>query len=82
MDMSGGMGGYMPLNDSGVDFSNETQAFDFLQMILDDSQWQVDGNYYARCFWYGVCVIIGITGIFNLIQVLDLKMRFVVAFVH
>ncbi|MCJ1355184.1 MAG: hypothetical protein MMC33_005175 [Icmadophila ericetorum] len=83
MDMSSGMPGgyvgmdgtYVPLNDSGVDFSNETQAFNFLQLILDDTDWQVIGNYHARNFWYGVCVVVGIAAIFNWIQVLDMKLR-------
>ncbi|KAK9364962.1 ferric reductase NAD binding domain-containing protein [Lipomyces kononenkoae] len=64
-----------PLNDSGVDFSNETQAFDFLQLILDDTELQVIGNAYARAFWYGVVVVIGITAIFNIIRMITLKLR-------
>lgn len=86
MDMgmgSGGAGGFVPLNDSGVDFSNQTQAFNFLQEILDDSYFQVVGNQYARyillieisCFelistryfWYGVVVFIGLATITNLL---------------
>ncbi|KAK9329579.1 ferric reductase NAD binding domain-containing protein [Lipomyces starkeyi] len=74
MDMSMG-GSSTPLNDSGVDFSNETQAFDFLQLILDDSEFQVVGNAYARAFWYGIVVVIGIAAIFNIIWVMTLKLR-------
>ncbi|KAK9370381.1 ferric reductase NAD binding domain-containing protein [Lipomyces kononenkoae] len=75
MSMGGGSAGSAPLNDSGVDFSNETQAFDFLQLILDDSEFQVDGNAYARAFWYGVVVVIGITAIFNIMRVTTLRLR-------
>ncbi len=84
MDMSGmGMGGAdgtdMPLNDTGVDFSNMTQAEDFLSEILDDTDFQVIGNAYARYFWYGVVVLIGICAIFNIIQKTTLRMRYVYA---
>ncbi|KAI9679713.1 MAG: hypothetical protein M1822_007319 [Bathelium mastoideum] len=69
MDMgsmsSDGGGGFVPLNDSGVDFSNETQAQDFLSEILDDSYSQVVSNQYARYFWYGIVVFIGIAAICN-----------------
>ncbi|KAH8703994.1 ferric reductase NAD binding domain-containing protein [Talaromyces proteolyticus] len=64
-----------PLTSSGVDFSNETQALDFLQDILDDSVLGVTGNQYARYFWYGVAVAIGIATICNMIQTAVLKMR-------
>ncbi|KAK9234277.1 ferric reductase NAD binding domain-containing protein [Lipomyces kononenkoae] len=74
MDMPMGGGG-APLNDSGVDFSNETQALDFLQLVLDDSEFQVDGNAYARAFWYGVVVVIGVAAIFNIIRVTTLNLR-------
>jgi ferric-chelate reductase len=63
------------LNDTGVNFSNETQAFNFLQEILDDSDFQVTGNAFARYFWYGIAVVIGIAALFNIIQVITLKMR-------
>ncbi|KAK9371810.1 ferric reductase NAD binding domain-containing protein [Lipomyces chichibuensis] len=74
MDMSMGESS-APLNDSGVDFGNETQAFDFLQLILDDTELQVVGNEYARAFWYGIVVVIGIAAIFNIIRVITLKLR-------
>lgn len=67
----------MPLNSSAVDFSNATQAFNFLQEILDDSVFQVTGNQYARYFWYGVVVVIGIAGIINVVETVTLKNRLV-----
>jgi ferric-chelate reductase len=72
-----GMGGVglAPLNASGVDFSNETQAMDFLGAMLDDSILQVDGNMYARNFWYGMVVVIGVAGISNAIWRTALNMR-------
>lgn len=75
--MGDGDGMDMPLNDTGVDFSNITQAEDFLAEILDDTNLQVIGNAYARYFWYGVVVLIGITAIFNMIQRTTLRMRYV-----
>lgn len=74
-----GMGGdgLAPLNASGVDFSNETQAMDFLGAMLDDSVLQIYGNAYARDFWYGVVVFLGVAGISNAIWRVTLKMRHV-----
>jgi hypothetical protein len=74
-----GMGGNgpAPLNASGVDFSNETQAMHFLGAMLDDSVLQVYGNAHARAFWYGVVVFLGTAGISNAIWRVTLKMRHV-----
>lgn len=65
-----------PLNASGVDFSNYTQAADFLDMILDDGEFQVDGNRYARYFWYGVVALIGCFTIANIIGIMESKSRY------
>jgi ferric-chelate reductase len=70
-----GGGGPAPLNASGVDFSNETQAMNFLGAMLDDSILQVYGNMYARNFWYGMGVVIGVVGISNAIWRTTLNMR-------
>lgn len=75
MDMSSGAPSFTPLNDSGIDFSNETQAFNFLQDILDDSYLQIIGNRYARYFWYGIVVLISIVAIYNLMWVGILRAR-------
>lgn len=78
MDMGGDSpSSSSPLNATGVDFSNETQAFDFLQEILDDSTLGVIGNQYARYFWYGVVVVIGIASLCNIAQRSVLWMRWV-----
>ena len=82
MSMGDGDGMDMPLNDTGVDFSNTTQAEDFLSEILDDTDFQVIGNAYARYFWYGVVVLIGITAILNVIQKTTLRMRCVYPSAH
>ncbi|RFU35937.1 hypothetical protein B7463_g331, partial [Scytalidium lignicola] len=63
------------LNATGVDFSNSTQAADFLGEILDDTVFQIEGNKYARNFWYGVCTVIAVCGLFNLIQKATTKIR-------
>jgi len=78
MDMSMGGGGsssLTPLNDSGVDFSNFTQAYDFQQEILDDSILQVIANANARYFWYGIVVVIGIASLANIARKSHLHMR-------
>ena len=64
------------LNATGVDFSNDTQAMDFLGEILDDSDLQISGNAFARYFWYGVVLVIGIAAIFNIIQKTTLQLRY------
>ena len=73
----GGGDGSAPLNASGVDFSNETQAMDFLGAMLDDTVFQIDGNTYARYFWYGMVVFVGVAGISNAIWRATLQMRYV-----
>jgi ferric-chelate reductase len=79
MDMSMGSGSssmtLTPLNDSGVDFSNFTQAYNFQQEILDDTILQVIANEYATDFWYGIVVVIGIATIFNVTRKVLLWMR-------
>ena len=64
------------LNASAVDFSNDTQAMDFLEQLLDDSDLQISGNAYARYFWYGVIVVIAIAAIFNIVQKITLRLRY------
>ena len=66
---------FSPLNSSGIDFGNETQAMDFLGEILDDTELQIDGNTFARYFWYGVVVVIGIAAVCNIIQRSTLQVR-------
>jgi ferric-chelate reductase len=78
MDMDTGMGSSTssgPLTAAGVDLKNETQAFDFMQEILDDSVLGVVGNQYARYFWYGIVVVIGIGTIFNVVERAILQTR-------
>ncbi|KAF4636938.1 hypothetical protein G7Y89_g1145 [Cudoniella acicularis] len=71
----GGAPSDSPLNASGIDFSNSTQATTFLGEILDDTEFQVDGNMYARNFWYGVCGVIGTCAVFNMLWTVTLKLR-------
>lgn len=82
MDMGGDSPSSSPLNATGVDFSNETQAFDFLQEILDDSTLGAIGNQYARYFWYGIVVVIGIASLCNIAQRSVLWMRWVFANIY
>lgn len=71
----GSVTGSGPLVPAGVDFSNETQAFDFLQEILGDGQLAARGNEHAQYFWYGVFVVIGITSIYHWTRWLVLHWR-------
>jgi hypothetical protein len=78
MDMSDSMtmgGATADLNATGIDFSNSTQAADFLGEILDDSEFQVDANGYARTFWYGVCAVIALCALLNIAQKVTVKIR-------
>jgi ferric-chelate reductase len=75
MSMGGGSSSLTPLNDTGVDFSNFTQAYNFQQEILNDSILQVIANSYARYFWYGIVVVIGIATVFNIGRKFHLRMR-------
>jgi ferric-chelate reductase len=79
MDMPMGSGSssssLVPLNDSGVDFSNFTQAYNFQQEILDDTILQVIANSYARAFWYGIVVTIAIATLLNVGIKLHLQIR-------
>ena len=64
------------LNATGVDFANDTQAMDFLGEILDDTDLQISGNAFARYFWYGIVMVIGIAAMFNIIQTIILHLRY------
>ena len=57
-----------PLSPAGVDLSNETQAFNFMQEILDDSVFQPQSILYSVYFWYGTVVVIAIAAIINISQ--------------
>ena len=77
MDMgSSGDMGFVPLDASGLDFSNDTQAADFLEDLLDDTYLQVVSNQYARYFWYGIVVFVGVVAIWNLMWKVILRTRY------
>ena len=77
MDMgSDGSSTIMPLNTTGVDFTNATQASDFLSDLLDDTELQVIGNQYARYFWYGIVVVIGLASLLNVFSVVASRYRY------
>ncbi|KAF7188478.1 Ferric/cupric reductase transmembrane component 7 [Pseudocercospora fuligena] len=76
MDMAGSSSSSMtPLSADGVDFSNETQAMDFLGDLLDDTYLKIDGANYAKYFWYGIVVVVGIATLFNFARWLTLQQR-------
>lgn len=73
--MGDGMGSDGPLSSAGVNFSDPDQASDFLGALLDDTELQIIGNSYARYFWYGVVVVVGLASIFHWARWLVLQMR-------
>lgn len=77
MGMSGGDSSQSPLTTAGVDFSNETQAMDFLSSMLDDTVYQVQGNQYAVYFYYCIIVVIGLFTISNVYNKILEKTRLV-----
>jgi ferric-chelate reductase len=53
---------------SGMDMSNATDPrMDLLMQLLDDTELQVISNSYAKRFWYGVVVIIGLAALLHII---------------
>jgi hypothetical protein len=80
MDSSGMMNDSMPmpdLTDAGLNMTNYTVAYNFLQDILDYTAFQPIDEAISRAFWYGIIIVIGIAAIVNLIQWGTLKARFV-----
>lgn len=81
MDMDMGMSGMdsstspEPLSAAGVDFSNQTQASDFLDDLLDDTYLKQDGAKYAKFFWYGVVALVGVAMLLRLVRWLTLQHR-------
>ncbi|SMY23516.1 unnamed protein product [Zymoseptoria tritici ST99CH_1A5] len=63
------------LSPDGVDFSNSTQAADFLEQLLNDDDLKVIGNDYAKKFWYGVVTIIALATLLNFLRWLTLQSR-------
>jgi hypothetical protein len=45
---------------------NGSVQMDFLTALLDDTELQVISNFYARSFWFGTIVVIGIATLLNL----------------
>ncbi|KAK4626110.1 Ferric/cupric reductase transmembrane component 7 [Fulvia fulva] len=74
MDM-GGSSSSMPLNTTGIDFSNRTEALEFLDDLLDDTELKKVGNDYAKYFWYGAIVLIALATIFNFLRWVTLQHR-------
>jgi hypothetical protein len=76
MDMDSGDMDMGDLSDVGMNMSNTTVAYDFLQDILDYTDFQPMDQSVALAFWYGVAIVIGIVAACNMIQWLTLKARF------
>jgi ferric-chelate reductase len=80
MDSSGMMNDSMPmpadLTDAGMNMTNYTVAYNFLQDILDYDGFQPIDEAISRAFWYGIVFVIGFAAITNLVQWGTLKARF------
>ena len=70
MDMDSG-----PLTADGVDFSNVTQAMDFLDDLLDDSDFQPVDAAVARAFWYGIVIVIATAALINVYNISITRVR-------
>ncbi|KAN0108767.1 Ferric reductase NAD binding domain containing protein [Hyaloscypha variabilis] len=55
-----------PLSTAGLNMGNGSVQMDFLTALLDDTELQVISNFYARSFWFGTIVVIGIATLLNL----------------
>ncbi|KAM3425707.1 hypothetical protein BST61_g7643 [Cercospora zeina] len=64
-----------PLSAEGVDFSNRTQASAFLQDLLDDTHLKFNGAIFAKYFWYGVVVFVGVAMLVKCMRWLTLQSR-------
>ena len=71
------MDSYAPLNDSGIDFSNATDAGNFLDEILDDTFFLPQGELFAQYFWYGIAALIGLATLSNIISYAVVSSRYV-----
>lgn len=63
------------LSPKGVDFSNITQASEFLEVLLNDDELKIIGNAYAQYFWYGIAVAVAVAAAFNFTRWLTLRLR-------
>ncbi|KAE9378406.1 ferric reductase-like protein like transmembrane component [Stipitochalara longipes BDJ] len=52
-----------PLSTADLRMGNESAQMNFLMALLDDTELQVISNSYARRFWYGVVVVIGLAAL-------------------
>lgn len=75
MGMGGGDGDTGILTTKGVDFSNETQAVEFLEALLNDDELKIIGSACARYFWYGIAVVVAVATTVNLVRIATLRTR-------
>lgn len=66
------------LTDAGLNMSNYTAASDFLAALLDDTTLQQSDYAIARAFWYGIVIVIVLTGMVNWVEWGLLKLRLVI----
>ena len=56
------------LSTANIRMGNESAQMDFLMELLDDTEIQVIANSYARRYWYGVVVVIGLATLLNVVM--------------
>ena len=76
MGSGGDSSGASPLTTAGVDFTNSTDAMDFLGELLDDSELQPMDIAMSRAFWYGIVIVIGIATMINIYYITISKSRY------
>jgi hypothetical protein len=76
MDMNSSEAMPPDLTDAGMNMTNLTVAYNFLQDILDYTGFQPEDQTIDEAFWYGIVIVIGIAAIFNLIQWATLRLRY------
>jgi ferric-chelate reductase len=75
MDMNSSEAMPPDLTDAGMNMTNLTVAYNFLQDILDYTGFQPEDQTIDEAFWYGIVIVIGIAAIFNFIQWATLRIR-------
>jgi hypothetical protein len=68
MDMNSSMPMPPDLSDAGMNMSNSTVAYNFLQDILDYDGFQEMDQGITRAYWYGICIVIGVFALANLVH--------------
>lgn len=64
-----------PLSPDGVDFSNSTQAGDFLDDLLDDDILKLISKNFATRFWFGIAALCLVVAALNALSWFGRELR-------